>query len=129
MGRFHINNTHFYKPLTFGEFSLYQSGRLYMQGGEEIGQHPHLNWFELTSVSKGSGTVVTNGIVSKIEKGDVYLSFPCDIHNIISSTVDPLEYDFIAFYCDNEDIKKALDGIIPDHGDGKKRIFADADDV
>ncbi|MBO5223584.1 MAG: helix-turn-helix domain-containing protein [Clostridia bacterium] len=127
MGRFHINNTHFYKPLTFGEFSLYQSGRLYMQGGEEIGQHPHLNWFELTSVSKGSGTVVTNGMASKIEKGDVYLSFPCDIHNIISSTVDPLEYDFIAFYCDNEDIKKALDGIIPDHGDGKKRIFADAD--
>ena len=127
MGRFHINNTHFYKPLAFGDFSLYQSGKLYMQSGENGGQHPHLNWFELTSVSKGSGTVVTNGISSSVKKGDIYLSFPCDIHNVISSENDPLEYDFIAFYCEDEYIKNALDSIIPDRSDGNKRVFSDAD--
>jgi AraC-like DNA-binding protein len=127
MGRFHINNTHFYKPLSFGQFSLYQSGRLYMQSGESIGQHPHLNWFELTAVSKGEGIVVTNGVSSNVKKGDIYLSFPCDIHNVISSSSDPLEYDFIAFYCDDGDIKTALDRIIPNHSDGNKRIFADTD--
>lgn len=126
MGRFHINNTHFYKPLSFGSFSLYQSGRLYMQSGEVVGQHPHLNWFELTSVSKGCGTVVTNGNASSVKKGDIYLSFPCDIHKIISSESDPLEYDFIAFYCDDENIKVALDSIIPER-DGGKRIFSDTD--
>ncbi len=127
MGRFHINNQHFYKPLTFGSFSLYQSGRLYMQGGEDIGQHPHLNWFELTAVSKGTGTVVTNGISTAVKKGDIYLSFPCDIHNIISSQTNPLEYGFIAFYSDDERIKNALDSIIPERTDGNNRLFADAD--
>jgi len=79
-----------------------------MQSGEDVGQHPHLNWFEFTSVSKGCGTVVTNGIESKVKKGDIFLSFPCDIHNIISSKSDPLEYDFIAFYCDDEHIDETL---------------------
>ena len=98
-----------------------------MQGGEEIGQHPHLNWFELTVVSKGRGKIITNGHTYPIKKGDIYLSFPCDIHNVISSVSDPLEYDFISFYCEEERIKRELDSITPDKVDGENRIFSDGD--
>ena len=98
-----------------------------MQGGEEIGQHPHLNWFELTVVSKGKGEIITNGHSYKVNKGDIYLSFPCDIHNVISSVSDPLEYDFISFYCEDEKLKNALDEITPDRVNGENRIFSDGD--
>lgn len=95
--RYHLNKTFFRDPLTFGDMRLWQIGRMYCTGTTEIPDHVHMDCFELTVVSDGKGIIYTNGVPTKVGRGDIYLSLPCDVHRIRSDMEEPLKYDFFAF--------------------------------
>ena len=83
-----------------GPFLLFQIGRLFCGEGAVIPNHSHVDWFELTVITQGKGIVRTNGTEVPVRSGDVYLSFPCDFHGIVSDSLDPLKFDFFAFGID-----------------------------
>ncbi len=123
--RYHINNTYISSPLNFGGIYLVQIGRRYCEGGDVIPAHPHLNWFEFTVVRTGRGTVITNGVDTAVSAGDIYVSFPCDVHEIRTDLEERMEYDFFSFYCAEEKIKEELESISQEyHGEGR-RVFTD----
>ena len=123
--RYLLSNDHIENPLRFGNVHILQLGRRYCKPTEEIIPHPHLNWFELTVVTDGRGTVFTNGEACPVQSGDIYLSFPCDIHEIRADQNSKLEYDFLAFYCQEEGLKKDLKEITQTYFGAKSRVFQD----
>ena len=95
--KYHIDYHFGTAPLTFGTTGLIQLGRLYCMPSGMIAKHAHMDWYELTCVTGGKGTVLTNDIPQEITSGDIYLSFPGDFHEIRFSSSDPLKYDFFPF--------------------------------
>ena len=124
--RYHLSKHYVENPLPFGNIHLLQLGRRYCEPTEIISPHPHLNWFELTIVTKGSGSIITNGEETVVKAGDVYLSFPCDIHEIKADQDVRLEYDFFSFYCTDKTLAKDLKNITRNYRGGDKRIFQDS---
>lgn len=123
--RYLFNNYYLDNPLPFGNIHLMQIGRRYCEATEVIAAHTHLNWFELTVISSGKGTVFTNGKKADVASGDIYLSFPCDIHEMRADKGSRLEYDFFSFYCDDKVLQKALKNIIQSSRNAESRIFQD----
>lgn len=115
----------FKEPKTFGSVRLVQIGRLYCERTTVIPKHIHLNWFELTIVTDGEGTLITNGVEIPIKGGDIYLSFPADRHEILSSKEKPLKYDFFSFFTENKAHAEQLERIMQTFGDPKLRLFSD----
>ena len=124
--RYHLNKHYVENPLPFGDIHLLQLGRRYCAPTEVITAHPHLNWFELTIVNNGKGSIITNGEETAIHAGEIYLSFPCDIHEIRANLHDKLEYDFFSFYCTDERLKADLKLITQNYRSGAQRIFQDS---
>ena len=121
--RYHLTKHYIDNPLDFGKVQLLQIGRRYCEHTEIIAAHPHLKWFELTVVTGGSGTILSNGEPSAVHAGDIYLSFPCDVHEIRADRDGRLEYDFFAFYPTSKTLLKALKSITQNFRGGDKRIF------
>lgn len=94
---YHLDYRFFDNPLNFDALSLYQIGRMYCGASQEIGEHIHRDFFELTIVTEGEGQIFSNKVGTRVKRGDIYLSLPCDSHRIISDENKPLKYDFIAF--------------------------------
>lgn len=97
VGNYHLENVFFNNPLEFDEIFLFQIGRLYCKNSTVVDTHIHTDLYELTVVTDGAGTVITNHIPSAVKSGDIYLSMPGDIHRIESDRDNPLKYDFLAF--------------------------------
>lgn len=114
----------FNQPL-YDSFQLHQIGRAYCTPGAVIPSHVHPNLFELTIAIGGSGTVYTNNIASHISTGDIYLSFPADIHKIVSDTETPLKFDFFAFNSVAPDTIQALEELIAANYLPENRVFRD----
>ncbi len=123
--QYHIHNTYLKDPLSFGSTRLVQIGRMHCTPGKLIKEHLHFDYYELTIISDGRGTVFSNGIASDVHSGDIYLSFPFETHMISSSTAAPMKYDFFSFMTDNSALCHALDNIAQTTPAGKKRIFRD----
>lgn len=123
--KYHINYYFTKNPPTFGDTHLIQIGRLYCMPGAMVHKHVHINWYELTVVTDGSGVVATNDIEMPVQKGDIYFSCPGDFHEIRSSEENPLEYDFFSFYTSNAISRKILKAIASNMHDMSKRIFSD----
>ena len=123
--RYHFVKHHVENPLPFETIDLMQIGRRYCEPTEIIPAHPHLNWYELTIVTGGSGTVLTSGDPANVKAGDIYLSFPCDVHEIRADANEKLEYDFFAFSCKDQDLKKALSNLTRNNWGSQSRIFQD----
>lgn len=123
--RYHIFKTYLDKPLLFKDFCLMQIGRRYCSANEIIPVHPHLNWFELTIVTHGHGTIITNGTQTQVKAGDIYLSFPCDLHELRASEKEGFEYDFLSFYTTNEDFNNKLHYLTKTKRDDESRILRD----
>lgn len=115
----------FKEPREYGNVKLVQIGRLYCDKTTVVPKHIHLNWFELTIVTDGEGTLTTNGVEIPIKRGDSYLSFPADRHGIVSSAEHPLKYDFFSFFTDTDEYKEQLERIMQTFGDPKSRLFSD----
>ncbi len=124
--RYHFDNNYVDEPIRIGDIRLFQIGRRYCEPGEIIAAHLHGSWFELTIVTAGKGTVITNGERTPVSAGDIYLSFPCDIHDIHADTDARLEYDFFSFYSEEAEIGAALEEITRSHRGGESRLFRDA---
>ena len=123
--RYHFDNTYMDDPLKFDGINLIQIGRRYCAPGEVIGSHVHVDWFELTVITGGSGTVTTDGHPMKVRTGDVYFSYPADIHNILADNGEKLEYDYYAFGTRDSAIKSKLDYITQYFRSADARILHD----
>lgn len=123
--RYHLDLSYVKQPLCFGETRLVQIGRLHCAEGMEIPVHTHLNWFELTVVTDGCGTVQTNGTEVPVGRGDIYLSFPGDFHGIRSDESAPLKYDFFAFQTVSPLLSKELEALTHTAASADRRVFRD----
>ena len=110
--KYHFDNNFTVDPKTFGRLMLYQLGEMLCDSTTVIPPHVHLDWFEFTYVFKGSGTIYTNDVPLEVHQGDIYISFPNEIHKLVSDNVDPLRYCFFSFNFSNkewaQDIMEAL---------------------
>lgn len=89
--------------------------------------HIHQNWFELTHVCEGKGEILTDGVPTKARPGDIYLSFPGDVHAVYTDTEDPLKFDFLSFWPEDKAQLAALEEIMLHHSDPGKRLFFSRD--
>ncbi len=122
---YHIDNAYIQDPLKFNDIYLVQLGRLFCRGGAEYDEHVHLNWYELTVVTGGVGAVYTGGVRVPVSAGDIFLSFPADLHKITSDESDPLKYDFFSFRTENRELASALENIHASFGAPESRVFSD----
>lgn len=122
---YHFNRHYVNNPLPFGSIDLLQIGRRYCKATEIISAHPHLNWFELTIVTGGKGVVITNDVETQMQSGDIYLSFPCDVHEIRADEKENLEYDFFSFACNDTALQQDLKNITHNYWGSESRIIRD----
>ncbi len=124
MGKnYHLNKTYLSDPLDFEGVYVSQIGRLYCGPTTVIDTHVHSDLFELTVVTDGVGTVTTNSVPVRVERGDIYLSLPCDTHKIETDPQNPLKFDFFAFNCDIDSIHNELEKISQNYHLATMRIF------
>lgn len=121
---------HFVKDFQDVEFnlkdiSLIQLGRRYCSHEEIIPTHTHKDFYELTIVTSGEGNVISNGKTFPVKAGDVHISIPYDIHQIIASSNSELEYDFFAFRVLNDELYCELKKISNDPTIINSRTFVD----
>lgn len=122
---YHLNKVFMKAPLKFDDTYVFQIGRLYCKSSTIIEPHIHKNLFEITVVTDGCGIITTNGDAYRVERGDIYLSFPCDTHKIESDTERPLKYDFFAFATEHSDFCRELEQIMLDFHDPERRTIRD----
>ncbi len=122
---YYLNRNYISNPLSFGSFRLFQIGRLYCTGQTVVDKHAHIDWFELTIVTHGKGTVITNDVEIPVKQGDIYLSFPCDFHAITSNKDEPLRYDFFSFKTEDVSLSEALIQLMETHIHPGMRIVRD----
>lgn len=101
MPKYHLDKCFVKDPLKFNDFYLFQIGRLYFAPSDFMHLHAHKDFFELTIITDGEGEVITNGTPTPVRRGDIYLSLPCDMHEIRSSKDAPMKYDFFSFRTEN----------------------------
>ena len=122
--RYHINHIHYSSPIDYGSFALVQVGRRYCESGAIIAEHWQNEYYEMTVVTAGSGYISTNGVDTHVKEGDIYLSFPSELHEIRASAADKFEYDFFSFIPTglfSEELKKLSE----DYFDPTNRVFRD----
>ncbi len=120
---YHLNKSYFDVPLSHGGVSLFQIGRLYCKPATLVPLHIHGDYFELTIVTGGKGVITTNGVPVAVKKGDIYLSLPCESHEIKSDAKEPLKYDFFAFLCTHEKKREEFDHITETYYSANSRVF------
>lgn len=123
--KYHLDKHYLADPRPFGSCLLFQLGRLWCTEETVVAKHAHINWFELTIVTEGKGIVSTGDAEIPVSLGDIYLSFPCDFHGIVSDAHQPLKYDFFAFGTTDDDLSADLDRIMRTHMPADRRIIRD----
>jgi AraC-like DNA-binding protein/quercetin dioxygenase-like cupin family protein len=123
--KYHIEKNYIGAPLKLGEVSLVQIGQTHCTEDYTVNEHLHLNWFELTYILDGKGEIITNGSDVPIKAGDIYLSFPGDIHAIRSDKNFPIKYQFLSLWPENEEILQKIEEIMLLNMDSERRIFTD----
>ena len=106
--RYHFVKNYLNNEFNLGDISLIQIGRRYCSHEEIISAHTHQDYYELTIVTSGEGRVISNGKSFNVKSGDLHLSTPYDIHEIIASGNSQLEYDFFAFKVINSELNNEL---------------------
>ena len=61
----------------------------------------------------------------KVKPGDVYFSYPADIHNILADNGEKLEYDYYAFDTDDEVVRRRLEYVTQSFRLSNSRVFRD----
>lgn len=121
--KFHVDFSFLGEAVYYGDTMLVQLGRLYCSPGETIPKHAHIDWYELTVVTNGEGTIYTNDVPTPVKRGDIYLSHPGDFHEIVSSHEDPLKYDFFSFNSRNPEIRNGFKRIVKNVCSYEERVF------
>lgn len=107
----------------FGKINLVQIGRLICSPGHIIARHTHLNWFEITCITDGEGEIYGGDSKVDVKKGDIFLSFPCEAHKIVSSSENPLTFDHFAFYTTDTEYNEHLEVLMSNYANPEKRCF------
>lgn len=94
--KFHFDNLFWDSPQPYEEIVLYQIGDICCNSGYEIGNHRQL-CYEISYIVSGRGRYFTNNRGYELEKGDIYLCLPGEMHNGIADTVDPYRYFYVGF--------------------------------
>jgi len=125
--KYHYEKT----ALHFGDLELIQIGTTHCTKdySAEDPIHIHRNWFELTHVVQGKGTIVTNGIATEVIPGDLYLSFPGDIHGVYTDRQELLNFQFLSLWPTDTELLEKLEQIMLRHSDPRNRVFRDTDIV
>lgn len=123
--KYHIEKNYISSPLKFGDISLVQIGQTHCTEDYIVNEHLHLNWFELTYILDGKGEIITNGSAAPIKAGDIYLSFPGDLHAIRSDKNFPIKYQFLSLWPENEEILQKIEELMLQNMDSERRIFTD----
>ena len=123
--KYHLDRRYLDEPKYFGNISLIQIGRLHCTARTVVGLHTHQNWFEITVVTDGAGTVVTGNDEVAVKRGDIHLSYPGDFHAVRTDPTDPLKYDFFAFYTTETRVLDMLEEIMRVRQSGDRRIVRD----
>ena len=115
------------QPKLINDIRLYQIGKKFCNKNTYIPPHLHINWFELTVILGGKGKIYTNGKTEYVEvsEGDIYLSFPADIHEIESDSEIPLKYSFLSFILNGSSFASQFKKITMDFYEPKQRVFRD----
>lgn len=115
------------QPKPISDIRLYQIGKKFCNENTYIPPHLHIDWYELTVILGGKGKIYTNSQTEYVEvsEGDVYLSFPADIHAIESDSDAPLKYSFLSFILDGKSFKGKFKKITQSFYETEKRIFRD----
>ena len=122
---FHFDKRFMDNAPTFGDTVLYQIGRLHSNSRTKVDTHIHGDLYELTVVTDGCGVITTNGVPVEVNRGDIYLSFPCDTHKIESDREKLLKYDFFAFNTASPKLREQFEQIVLDHSSAENRVFRD----
>ncbi|MBQ4320726.1 MAG: helix-turn-helix domain-containing protein [Oscillospiraceae bacterium] len=120
---YQVDNLYLQQPLDYEGIFVAQLGRLYCKSGLEIHPHVHTELYEITAVTDGEGVIYANGKGTPVQRGDIYLSMPGDVHRICSSLDDPLKFDYFAFYTTEETYRTALDRVAETYHSGDMRVF------
>lgn len=123
--RFYYTKNFFTNPLILNDFFVLQIGIYHGKTNTLIDTHIHKNFFELTIITEGEGTITTNGYPVKVKKGDIYLSLPFDSHKIESDENNILNYYFLSFATENDVFSKELDNISMNHNSPNSRVIND----
>ena len=113
------------QPKHINDVRLYQIGKKFCNENTYIPTHLHIDWYELTVILGGKGKIYTNSKTEYVEvsEGDIYLSFPADIHAIESDSNSPLKYSYLSFILDGKSFKAKFKKITQDFYESKKRVF------
>ena len=85
-------------PVSYGAIDLLQIGTSHCEAGTNIEKHSHVNFYELTVITSGKGTITTNNVTVPVKQNDIYVSFPFDQHIIDADPNAPMHYDHCAFF-------------------------------
>ncbi len=122
---YRISKEFFKEPLEFDGICVAQIGRLFSKRTTVIDDHVHTILFEFTVVTDGEGIISTNGAPTRVKKGDIYLSLPCDVHKIETDHEKLLKFDNFAFYLKDGPFKEEFENIQLNYYSPKMRIFHD----
>lgn len=122
---YRLSREFFMEPLDLDGICVAQVGRLFSKKNTRIEDHVHTILFEFTLVTDGEGIIYTNGTPSRVKKGDIYLSLPCDVHRIETDPEKLLKFDNVAFFIKDNPLKEEFDRIHQDFYPPKSRIFHD----
>lgn len=128
--KYHIHKTYFGalgSPREYGDMRLVQIGRMYCSEDTVIERHSQLDCVELTIVRDGRGRILTNDVATEVATGDIYVSFPGDLHEIISDKEELLKFDFISLDTASAELRGELDSVMLDFHSPDKRVIRDED--
>ncbi len=122
--KYHLENSYVRTPVYFGQTRLWQIGRLYCKPSNKIAAHKQpKELYELTVVTSGRGMIYSNYEGIPVKAGDIHISFPEDIHEIVSDSNEPLHFDFLSFITMASDFKEELARISEENRAIEKRVF------
>lgn len=96
-----FDNSYMQNPLIYGNYSLYQLGDINCEPGQKISLHRQ-KVMELTCVQSGKGSFVCDNKELKIQSGDLIFIRRGQMHEIVSSSANPLRYFYLGFEVKNE---------------------------
>ena len=120
---FHIDFLFADTLFAFDGVRLYQVGKKFCNSKTVVETHAHIDWFEVTVILEGKGEIYTNQKSVPVQQGDLYLSFPCDLHKLVSDGNSPMKYSFLSFCLTSDGYKDKFEQITQNFHEAEKRIF------
>lgn len=94
--RFHFDNLYLDFPNEYEDITLYQIGDLSCRSNYIVADHNQI-CYEISYIYSGEGFFYTNNKKYHVEKGDIFLNIPNEIHRIESGDCQNLRYFYLGF--------------------------------